>query len=52
MKTPTTKVVCEGVGTKFDVFGGGMKICPVCGKQIALGYKSFALIKHTRKVAS
>jgi hypothetical protein len=40
------KPVCEGTGTKFATFDGGKKTCPACGKYIALGYTSFALIKH------
>jgi len=48
----TPKAVCDGVGTKFATFDGGFKICPVCGKQVALGYKTFALFKHTPKAAS
>jgi len=40
---------CKGVGTKFEVFGRGKQTCPVCGKDIALGYKSFALIQHKAK---
>ena len=44
-----TSEVCKGVGTKAESFGRGKMACPVCGKDISLGYKTVALIKHSPK---